>query len=136
MDDAQIQYINQLLDSFQGECEEVEMANVNDLNPYLSASDVQDGDVLVFTTEGELIEKDFSRANEEADVRTILEIEVKLPSGKTKICSPNKTSRDAIKETFGPDTENWKDKSVKVELCKQNVGGKFRQVIYLTPVKE
>ena len=109
--------------------------NINDLNEFISPQDVKDGDVLTFTNEGEIEERDYSPNQDGSDVKPSLKIEVELPNGKKKLISPNKTSRTAIAEKYTPDTANWIGKSVKISLLKQNVRGKIRDVIYLEPVE-
>ncbi len=128
-------FINQLLDEFSGQTEETESMNVNDLNQFLTASDVEDGDKIVFTNAGKFIEKDYSQARDGSDMVTVLEIEVKLPNGKKKLTTPNNTSRKNIVEVFGPETNEWVGKAAKIEIVKQNVRGTLRDVIYLTPAK-
>ena len=128
-------FINTLLDSFEGEINQEERMNVNDLNQYLVASDVQDGDKLVFITPGKFIEKDYSQARDGSDMVTVLEIEVELPNGKKKLTTPNNTSRRNIVDVFGPETDEWMGKAVQVEIVKQNVRGSLRDVIYFTPAK-
>ncbi len=129
------EFINQLLDEFSGQTEERKIMNVNDLNQYLVASDVADGDKLVFITPGKFIEKDYSQARDGSDMVTVLEIEVQLPNGKKKLTTPNNTSRRNIVDVFGPETDEWMGKAVQVEIVKQNVRGSLRDVIYFTPAK-
>ncbi len=129
------EFINELLDSFEGEINQEERMNVNDLNQYLVASDVQDGDKLVFITPGKFTEKDYSQARDGSDMVTVLEIEVELPNGKKKLTTPNNTSRRNIVDVFGPETDEWMGKAVQVEIVKQNVRGSLRDVIYFTPAK-
>ena len=117
------------------ENEEEEMANVNDLNKYITHTDVTDGDIITFVDAGELIEKDFSPEKDESDIRTVLDITITLPSGKKKLYSPNKTTRTALSEVWGAETENWVGKKATVSVVKQNVGGNLKKVIYLEPVK-
>ena len=112
---------------------ETDMPNVNDLNHFLTATDVTDGDILVFKNAGELVEQDFSDEKDGSDIRTVLNIEVLIPSGKTKMVSPNKTSRNSLAEVYGVDTEKWAGKKAIVEIIKQNVRGTIRKVIYLKP---
>ncbi len=129
-------FINELLDSFGGQTEEEEVPNINDLNTFITPQDVKTGDVLIFTNAGEFVEMDYSLAKDGSDISTVLQIEVELPNGKKKLISPNKTSRNEISTLYGVNTEDWVNKSVEVELVKQNVMGKLRDVIYLKPIKE
>lgn len=115
--------------------EEEEMSpNVNDLNTYLTHTDVVDGDVVTFIDEGTILEKDFSQEKDGSDVRSGLDINIELPSGKQKLYSPNKTTRTALAEKWGPDTPGWVGKKASVMVVKQNVGGNIKKVIYMEPV--
>ena len=110
--------------------------NINDLNQFITAADVNEGDVLIFTNAGEIVERDYSEKQDGTDLQQVLQLEVELPTGKRKRISPNKTSRNAIAEKYGVNTENWVNKAVAVTLLKQNVRGSIRNVIYLEPVKD
>jgi hypothetical protein len=115
---------------------EEEMPNVNDLKQYLCATDVKDGDILRFKDAGEFIDKDFSKEQDGSDIKTVLEITVELPSGKTKKYSPNAKTRDSLAEGYGsPDTEKWIGKEASVVLVKQSVFGQIKNIIYLEPIK-
>ena len=48
------------------------MPNINDLNPYLTITDVNEGDILVVLDEGKIIKKDFSRNQDGSDTREVL----------------------------------------------------------------
>ena len=109
--------------------------NANDFNEYITPQDVKDGDVLIFTNAGESVEVDYSLNKDGSDTKNVLQIEVELPTGKKKLISPNKTSRNEIIDAFGLETEGWVNKSVTVSLLSQNVRGQIRKVIYLHPVK-
>ena len=111
------------------------MPNVNDLNEYITPQDVADGDLLVFTNAGKIVDVDYSPNKDGSDVVPVLQIQVRLPSGKTKLISPNKTSRTAISNSYTPATEKWIGQAAKVTLIKQMVRGTFRNVIYLEPVE-
>ncbi len=109
------------------------MPNINDLNDYITPQDVRDGDVITFEDAGEIVEVDYSLAKDGSDIKSALQIHVKLPDGKVKLISPNKTSRTSLSEAYTPMSENWIGKSAKVCLVKQNVRGTLKQVIYLEP---
>ena len=104
------------------------MPNVSKLSPYLSASDVKDGDVLTFTDCGELVEKDF-----QGESKTVLEIGVEV-NGIKKLYTPNGTSYKKIAEKLGPDTEDWVNKQAKLSVVKMNVAGNMKSVLYAEAV--
>ena len=104
--------------------------NINDLNEFLSPSDVQDGDLIMFTNAGEFKEKEFR-----GEKKKVFEVEIELPDGNAKKATLNRTSRNAIAASYSPDTETWVGKKAKVQVLSQNVGGQMKKVIYLTPVE-
>ncbi|MCK4478434.1 hypothetical protein KAU88_07920 [Candidatus Bathyarchaeota archaeon] len=55
---------------------------------------------------------------------------VKLPDGKAKIWTPNKTTLKKLATVFGDDTDGWLGKRVKLSILKQNVRGEMRNVVY------
>jgi hypothetical protein len=112
------------------------MPNVNDLKPFLCVTDVTEGDVVKIKDAGEFIEKDFSKEQDGSDVKTVFELTIELPSGKTKKYTPNAKTRDALAEGFGsPDTENWVGKKASVMIVRQSVFGQIKNIIYLEPIK-
>ncbi len=113
------------------------MPNVNDLNVYLSASDVKDGDQVRIVDAGKFVERDYSKNKDGSDVRIRLEITVELVDGKRKTVGINNTTRKSLVEGFGsPHTEQWVDKFAKVVKVRQNVGGVIKEIVYLEAVKE
>ena len=109
--------------------------NVNDLNTFLVASDVNDGDLLTFKDAGNIKEVDYSEAKDGSDIQKVLQITLVLPNGKEKLVTLNRTSRNDIADKYTPETENWVGKTVKVEKVKQNVWGKVKDILYFKPVE-
>lgn len=134
--DENTEFINELLSTFGGKEVENMSPDTNDLNEYVTPKEVKDGDVLIFTDPGRIVVKDMSKARDGSDMRKRLEIEVELPTGKKKLITPNKTSRNLIEEKYGTKTEEWVSRSVRVSVVQQNVGGILRDVIYLKPITE
>lgn len=50
-----------------------------------------------------------------------------------KALALNQSSLNNLVEAFGEETENWKDKEVKVWIIKAMVSGKMQNVVYLAP---
>ena len=48
-----------------------------------------------------------------------------------KLLTFNQTSLNNMIDAFGDDGDEWKGKQVRVHLMKQNVSGKFKDVVYL-----
>ena len=55
---------------------------------------------------------------------------MELPNGDKKTWTMNKTSQRAIAQTFGTNTDLWKDKKIVVFVSEQNVNGTMKKVIY------
>ena len=105
------------------------MPNVGKLSPYLSAVDVQGEATIKFVDAGKLVTKEF-----QGEEKTVLEITVELEDGSTKSWSPNGTSYRKIAEKYGPNTEGWVDKVVKITVVTMSVAGTMRKVLYGEPV--
>lgn len=110
------------------------MPDTRDLNEFVSAKDVEDGDILEIMDAGEIISTNFRKEDE--DEKLVLQMGIRLPSGKVKKMTINRTNRENIAERFGPLTEHWIGIHVKVLKIKQSVFGEMKHVIHLKPVEE
>lgn len=110
------------------------MSDIRDLNEFVSAKDVEDGDILEIMDAGEILSTNFNR--EDQDEKMVLQIGVRLPNGKEKKMTINRTNRENIAERFGPLTEHWVGIHVTVLKIKQAVFGEMKYVIHLKPVEE
>jgi len=84
--------------------------------------DINEGDLIKILDEGKVISGDYGDRN-------VFKIETK--NGE-KIQSFNQTTTNYLIDAFGDETEKWIGKKVKVWIVKSNVGGKIRNVVYLT----
>lgn len=100
-----------------------------DINEYLSTKEVQKELVCEFVTEGKLVEREF-----DGEKRKQFNIEIKLPDGKVKTWSMNRTSQKAIAKEYGTETAKWIGKKFKLYKLKQNVKGVMKEVMYAEPV--
>jgi hypothetical protein len=105
------------------------MVKISDLDEYLHAEAVQDGDIIEIVGKGRYVS-----AEESTFERAYLEISVKLPDGKGKIWTPNKTTLHMLAKAFGDDADLWISKKVMLNISRQNVRGKMIDVIYGEPV--
>jgi len=103
---------------------------------FLSKDDVKQGDILIFKDEGGYKQVDFSKTKDGKDIKEIYQITVTLPNGKDKTLTLNSTSRTALKEGFGNDTQNWVGRKGMVNLVKQLCFGKMMDVLVITPVAD
>ncbi len=107
------------------------MVKISDLDEYLHADAVENGDVIEITGKARQISQE-----ESAFERTYLEIPVKLSNGRNKVWTPNKTSLKALAKTLGDDADFWVGKKVKLTVARQNVRGKMMNVLYGEPFAE
>jgi hypothetical protein len=93
--------------------------------------DVKQDDIVQLVSEGEWrpLPPQFQKEGRE---KTLV-FRVRLPSGKIKEMSLNRTTQVTLVSQYGNDTRNWVNRDLKVHCVTQNVAGKFKQVIYLTP---
>ena len=85
--------------------------------------DINNLDVITIANEGKKVEGQFG----EQDVFL-----VKLVNGEEKNINVNQTSLNGLIDVFGDDSLNWIGKQAKVWLIKQNVAGKFVDVLYIS----
>ena len=84
--------------------------------------DINSGDIVTIANEGKQIEGLYGPQN------VFL---IKLKDGEEKNISVNQTSMNALIDVFGEDSLHWVGKRVKVWIIKQNVSGKFLDVLYI-----
>ncbi|NHV97970.1 MAG: hypothetical protein HA494_09365 [Thaumarchaeota archaeon] len=105
------------------------MVKLQDLEEYLTPEDVKD-DVVTFLDEGV-----YKKAEETPFGRPVFQISVKLPDGRVKIATLNRTSRKELAKAYGEDTKNWVGREARVTKVKQNVRGELKDVIYFHPTQ-
>ena len=84
--------------------------------------DINQGDILEILDEGRKAPSQWG----ERDVFKVLTLK------GDRILTFNSTSMNYLIEVFGDETKDWIGKKVKAWVVKSNVGGKMRNVIYLT----
>jgi len=89
--------------------------------------DVQDGELLIILDEGEY------RKLPQDPNREVLTFKVKIPSGETKRLSMNATSQKELLQAWGDDSKAWVGKKVRVEIVRQRVFDKTKDIIFLHP---
>jgi len=85
--------------------------------------DINSGDLITISNEGKQVEGQFGTQ----DVFL-----VKLVNGEEKNINVNQTSLNGLIDAYGDDSVKWIGKQVKVWLIKQNVAGKFVDVLYIS----
>jgi len=104
------------------------MVKISEMDEFLHADAVEDGEIVEITGKARRIS-----AEESAFDRAYLELPVKLASGQPKIWTPNKTSLKLLAKAFGDDADFWVGKKVKLMISHQNVRGEMKDVIYGEP---
>ncbi len=84
--------------------------------------DIKDSDIVVMLDAGTTITGDYGD-------RQVFKI--KTRNGE-KLLSFNQTSINNLIDAYGEETENWVGKNVKVWIVKASVGGKLKDVVYLS----
>lgn len=85
--------------------------------------DIKDGDIVTVLNEGKKV------AGEWGDRDVFL---VKLVNGEEKNINFNQTSINNMVDAFGENATNWVGKEVKVWINRQNIGGKWVQVLIVS----
>ena len=88
--------------------------------------DIKNGDLVTIANEGKQIEGLYGVQN------VFL---IKLTNGEEKNISVNQTSMNSLIDSFGEDSIKWVGQKVKVWIIKQNVSGKFLDVLYIADPK-
>ena len=89
--------------------------------------DIKDQDIITVLNEGQTDE-----SGEFGPRQVFL---VQLVGGEEKNVAFNQTSINNMIDAFGEDSAKWVGKKVKVWLVRQNVAGKFVQVLYVSSPK-
>ena len=90
-----------------------------------AGEDINQGDILEILDEGRKVPSQWGERGE----RHIFKL---LTLKGDRILTFNSTSMNYLIEVFGDETKDWIGKKVKAWVVKSNVGGKMRNVIYLT----
>lgn len=84
--------------------------------------DIFNEDVLTIRDAGQVISGEYGD-------RHVFKVETR---NGVKLLSFNQTSMNNLIDVYGDETENWVGKKIKAWIVKANVGGKLKDVIYLT----
>ncbi|HKF48299.1 MAG TPA: hypothetical protein VKB38_13135 [Terracidiphilus sp.] len=97
---------------------------------FLSTEDVSTGDIVTFVDAG--VEKEEADKFNPGKKKLKFEIGVRLPEGDEKVVSLNNTSKAALMDAYGENSDEWVGKDARVEIITQKVGNDFKDVLYLT----
>lgn len=126
-DQDEINTINQEIDT------SLQNKNMQIKNPseyVVPKIDIQDGEYLILKDEGEY------RTLPQDSSKEVLTFRVQLPSGNIKKMSMNATSQREMLLAWGDDSSNWVNKKCLVEIVRQKVFDKTKDVMYLHPGNE
>jgi len=90
-------------------------------------SDVKTGDWVMILNEGE-----YRKLPQQPD-REVLVFKVQVPSGEVKLLNMNTTTQKEFIQAYGDDSINWIGKKGRVEIVKQRMFDKWKEVIYIHP---
>ena len=101
----------------------------SDYIPFINPSQIQDGEEVVFVSEGKLT------SDKWGDNR--LQIDVQFTDGRVQRLTVNKTSQKNVVAVYGPETEAWVNRKARITAIKKPVGGsgKWKYVITLYPAE-
>jgi uncharacterized membrane protein len=105
------------------------LVRVSDLDTFLQPTDIKEGDIVTFTSAGTI-----KPANETKFGRPAFQTTIRLPDGKLKTATINKTSWRALAKVWGDETTAWVNHEARVTKVKQLVQGEMTDVIYFSPV--
>jgi hypothetical protein len=108
----------------------MKMVKLTDLEEYLTPDDVKDGDNVTFLDEGV-----YKNAQDTPFGRPVFQMSVKLPDGRVKIATINRTSRKELAKAYGDDTKSWIKRQARISKIKQNVRGELKDVLYFHPTQ-
>ena len=57
---------------------------------------------------------------------------LRCPNNEERLLTFNQTSQNNLIDSYTDETKQWVGKKVKIWVVKQNVSGKFKNVVYLT----
>ena len=106
------------------------MPKMSDHEEYLNATMLDNGDHVVLLDGGLFREPEETGLN-----KTVFQIRVKLPDGRAKTWTMNKTTRNRLAQAYGDNSESWVNRKARIEVLPQNVRGEIKQVLYGHPVE-
>lgn len=106
------------------------MVKQKDIDEWLKPIDVQTGNIVTIVTEGS-----YEPPSERTFGRETFQIRIRLPDGRTKRTTMNKTSRRALAKVYGDESRQWVDREAMVRKEKQNMNGELRDCVYYDPMQ-
>jgi hypothetical protein len=89
--------------------------------------DISDGDIIKILNEGE-----WTVFNYKGQERKKLVFLIKTRFQTEKLLPLNQQSINNLIDAYGDETENWVGKEARVWIFKSNVGGSFKDIVYLS----
>ena len=105
------------------------------LGKFLKVSEVSDGDLIMFTDEGEWVESTKFK-NPDGSFKQMLQFTIELPNGESRTFTVNKINKENLVSAWGRDTKKWIRKSAEIILKEGEVGGEIKTLIRLKPSEE
>ena len=97
-----------------------------DIPEFLKPDDINDNEEVEIISEAEEV----LIKNNDGTTTKKWQIEVKLPNGRIKVWTLNKTSAVTLTNKFGREMSNWIGKKIKITKVTQMVRGQQKDVLY------
>lgn len=110
------------------------MVDTRNLKDYIKLSDLDPGDIIEFSTSGEIVNRDFAKQGEEENIKPCLEMMVSLNGQSPKKLTINQTTINIINEHWTRDTDKWVGRKAAAEKRKILSFGKWIDIIVLEPI--
>jgi len=101
------------------------MPRISDLDDYLHAEAVQDGEIVTIMTKPTFISEEQSAFD-----KAYFELSVQIQSGEIKTYTPNKTTLKKLAAKFGDETDTWVNKKIRLSKATMNVRGEMKSVLF------
>jgi len=112
------------------------MVDTRKLKTFIKLSDLTKHDVLKFTDEGSIQEKDFSKQQDGSNMKAVLIVKASLNGESPKEITLNNTTINILKKKWGGDTADWVGKSAGVAVVETLSYGELKEVNVLKPLEE
>jgi hypothetical protein len=112
------------------------MVDTRKLKQFIKLADLTSSDVIDFVEAGDIVDRDFSKAQDGSDIKSVLELKVSLNGEEPKKLTMNNTTINILKKEWGPDSSDWVGKRAKVAVVETLAFGELKEVSVLKPVVE
>ena len=112
------------------------MVDTRKLKTFIKLGDLDGDDIIAFTNEGKIVEKDFSKAQDGSDIKAALVMKASLNGEEPKELTLNNTTINILKQSWGSDSANWVGRKAKVTVVETLSFGQLKEVNVLKPIAD